>query len=256
MLTAPLKWLINLIALLPDVVRPGVFLAILVLIAWFVVVQRGMPSAWHAVCRGTARLLELTVGMVLLPEYLMTTSRQRRGQHPGETVLAVSGVAERLLDGADGLYERHRREPIKWKSPPWRLCLVIVVVCSIPWVAMDRLPVSSEVRVHLAKAFSHWREVEAWADVSPSRRAAPGISSPQRPVVVRVRQRGRVLGIRLRCRVQEPCVGRVIVRTASGQRLDSRMVGVKATSFATLHMRLSGTQSRQRATVRVARVKS
>lgn len=253
MLTAPVKWLINLVALLPDAMRPGVFLAVLVLIVWFVVIQRGLPNLWHATCRGSARVVDLTIGVVLLPEYLMTSSRQRRGQAPGEAVLAISGVADRALDGVAGFYERHQRDRIHWKRPPWLPCLVIVVVCAIPWIVMDRLPVSSEARVQLAKAFDHWRDVEAWADVDPSRRAEPGISWPPPPVTAGVRQHGRVLGVTLRCRANERCVGRIILRTSSGKRLHSRVVNVKAGSFATVHMHLSTAQSHQRTTVRIAR---
>ncbi len=253
MLTAPVKWLINLIALLPDVVRPGVFIAVLVLIVWFVAIQRGLPNLWHATCRGSARVADLTIGVVLLPEYLMTTSRQRRGQGPGEAVFAISGVADRALDGVAGFYERHQRDRIQWKHLPWLPCLAIVVVCTIPWIVMGRLPVSSEARVQLAKAFDHWRDVEAWADVDPSRRAAPGISWPPPPVAASVRQHGRVLGVTLRCQANKHCVGRIILRTSSGKRLHSRVVNVKAGSFATVHMHLSTAQAHHRTTVRIGR---
>ena len=253
MLTAPLKFLINLIAILPDAFRPGFFLAALVLIVWFVAVQRGLPNLWHATCRGAARVLYLIVGIALLPDYLMTTARQKRGQGPGEAVLAIGGVAERVLDGAVGFYERHQYEPINWKSPPLLPCLAIIVVCAIPWLVMDRLPASSEAREQLAKAFDRWRDVEAWADVDPSRRAAPGISWPPRPTTASVRRRGTVLGVTLRCRAKERCVGRIILRTSSGEKLHSRLANVKANSFATVHMHLSKAQSRQRTTVRIAR---
>lgn len=253
MLTAPVKWLINLLSLLPEAIRPGAFVAVLVLIVWFVAIQRGMPNLWHATCRGSARVADLMIGIVLLPEHLMTSSRQRRGQSPGEAVLAISGFADRALDGVAGFYERHQRDRIQWKHPPWLPCLAIVAVCAIPWIVMDRLPMSSEARVELAKAFDLWRDAEAWADVDPSRRAAPGITWAPRPVVASVRRHGRTVGMTLRCRANRRCVGRIILRTSSGKRLNSRVVNVKAGSFATVHMHLSTSQSHQQTTVRIAR---
>ncbi len=253
MLFAPLKWLVQAIAWLPDVLRPGVFLATLVLIVWFAVVQRGLPDLWHALCRGSARLVDLVVGLALLPDYLTTTAKQKRGEEPGEAVLAFGGVAERILDGAAGFYERHQREPIEWKPVPWIPCLVVVAVSAIPWVVMERLPASSEARVQLANAFDRWRDVEAWADVDPSRRADPGISWAPRPRAVSVRQHDRILGVTLRCRADERCVGRIILRTGAGEKLHSRLVSVKQGSTRTVHMHLSRSKSRQRTTVRVAR---
>ena len=253
MLFAPAKFLVNLTTLLPDALRPGAFLALLVVIAWFVAVQRGLPDLWHAVCRGAARVVYLALGLLLLPDYLTTTARHRRGQGPAEAVLAVGGVAERALDGAAALYARHERDRIEWKRPPWIPCLAIIVVCALPWIAMERLPASAEARQQLAKAFDRWRDVEAWADVDPSRRAAPGISWPRRPLVLRVRQRGRIFSARLRCRDDERCAGRVILRTGSGRRLHSRLVSVRARSSKTVHLHLSKAQARKRTTIRVAR---
>jgi hypothetical protein len=253
MLTAPLKLLVNLIARLPDAVRPGVFLAILFLIGWFVAVQRGLPDLWHATCRGAARALYWIVGIALLPDYLTTTARLKRGLGPGEAVLAFGGVAERLLDGTVGFYEQHQRESIEWKKPPWLPCLGIIVVLAIPWVVMDRLPATSDAREQLAKVYDRWRDVEAWADVDPSHRADPGISWPPRPTTASVRQRGKRLGVTLRCRADERCFGRIILRTTSGQKLHSRLTSVKPHSFTTVHMHLSRAQSRQRTLVRIAR---
>lgn len=253
MLLAPVKFLVNLVTLLPDALRPGVFLALLTMIVWFVAVQRGLPDLWHAVCRGAAWVMNVVVGLVLLPDYLTTSARHRRGQGPAEAVLAIGGVAERIVDSADALYARHEREPICWKRRPWIPCLAIVLVCAVPWVVMERLPASSEARQQLAQAFDRWRDVEAWAGVDPSRRAAPGVSWARRPLVVRVSQRGRILSVRLRCPDDERCAGRIILRTATGKRLHSRLVSVRARSARTAHLHLSQAQARKRTTIRVAR---
>jgi len=253
MLTAPLKWLVQAIALLPDLLRPGIFFAAILLIIWFVAVQRGVPNLWYAICRGLARAVDLVVGVSLLPDYLVTTARQKRGEPPSEALLAIGGVAERVLDGAARFYERHQREPISWKPLPWIPCVVIIAVFAIPWVVMDRLPASSEAKVHLAKVFDRWRDVEAWADVPPSRRATPGITWPPRPQTVRVRQHGRIVGVRLHCAARKRCVGRVILRTDSGQRLHSRLVGIRPHGSKTVHMHVSRAQSGQPTSVRIAR---
>lgn len=255
MLAAPLKLLVQIIAWLPDLLRPGVFLAAIVLIVWFVAIQRGLPNLWHAVCRGGARLVNLIVGIVLLPDYLMTTARQKRGESPSEAVLAMGGVAERALDGAARFYERHQRDPIEWKPVPWIPCVAIVVICAVPWVVMDRLPASSVVKQDLAKAFDRWRDVEAWADVDPSRRAAPGIEWAPRPKATgHSRQHGGIVGVTLRCPVDERCQGRVILRTASGKRLHSRLVDVPPKAFRTVHMHIAREHAGQKTSVRIARV--
>lgn len=254
MLTAPLKWLVQLIAWLPDLLRPGVFLAAIVLLVWFVAVQRGLPNLWHAICRGAARLIDMIVGVALLADYLMTTARQKRGEPPTEVVLAMGSVAERVLDGAAGFYDQHQRDAIEWKPVPWIPCVVIVAICAIPWMVMDRLPASSPFKQDLADAFDRWRDVEAWADVDPSRRAAPGIEWSPRPVVAgHPRQHGTVVGVTLRCPAAERCAGRIILRTAAGQRLHSRLVVVRQKAFETVHMHVARSQAGLPTSVRIAR---
>jgi hypothetical protein len=254
MLTAPLKWLVQLVAWLPDALRPGVFLALIVLAVWFAFVQRGLPNLWHACCRGAARVVDLLVGVALLPDYLLTTSRHKRGEAPAEAVLVIGEFADRALDGAGSLYERHRREPIVWKQVPWIPCVVIVVVLAIPWFVMDRAPASGEVRQNLASVYGHWRDFEDWADVDPSRRIETGVSWPPRPVVRSMRRHSGTVGITVRCLSAERCHGRLILRTAGGKRIHSRLVAAAPQATKTVHMKLTrhGTQANH-LEVRVAR---
>jgi hypothetical protein len=226
MLTAPFKSVVQTIALLPDALRPGVFAALVVLVLWFVFVQRGLPSLWHALCRGTARLLDALVGLLLLPDYLLAGARHRRRDPLSPWQLAAGQVAERLLDFLAALYERHVVDAMSWRKPPWKTCVAVVVVCAGAWVTMDRLPVTNEAKRSLADTFEGWREVEAWADVDSDRRAKAGMPPLPRPVVAQV-QRGRgTLAVALRCPYPRPCRGRMTLRTPAGARALARPVRV------------------------------
>lgn len=253
-LLAPVQWLVNLVTLLPDVLRPGGFVGLVLLILWFVFVQRGLPNLWHALCRGAARLLDAAVGLVLLPDYLMTTARQRQGQEPAQAVLAVGGVAERVLDGAGALYQRHGRDPIEWKPLPWKWLAIVVIVATVPWAVMELTSPKSIVTKELAQAYEVWRDVEDWAGVDSSRRAAPGIVWPPRPRLLSLRDHGRTVGVTLRCQADERCNGRVVLRSGAGRRLHTRDVSVGAGAITTVHVRLSREQaSANRILARVAR---
>lgn len=254
-LLAPVQWLVNVVSLLPDLLRPGVFVGLVLLIAWFVFVQRGLPNLWHALCRGATRSIDAIVGIVLLPDYLTTTARQKRGQEPAPAVLTVGGVAERVLEGAGGLYQRHLREPIEWKPLPWKPLAIVVVVVTVPWALMELTSPKSVVREELAQAYEVWRDVEDWADVGASRRAAPGVVWPPRPQPLSSRHRGRRVGVTVRCRSDERCKGRLILRSGAGRRLHTRAVSVRPGAVSTVHMRLSREEAGvNHILVRVARV--
>ncbi len=242
MLIAPAQWVIQLISLLPVALRPGVFLAVIVSLTWFVFVRRGLPSLWRRACRGVAMTVDLVVGLVLFPEYLLTTSRRSRGEQPGSIALTVAPVAERVLDAAAGLYERslpketsktsseEASEQASKKTPkrrfPWAWCALVIAACAGAWIAMDQMAPREEAKRTLAEAFEYWREVEAWADVSPSRRAAPG--DPIAPAVVSVSYHRWAVRMALHCPDSNPCRGTVNVRTQSGATLSSKSVELQA----------------------------
>jgi len=260
MLTAPLRWVVQAIVLLPDLLRPGVFLALLVLLGWFVFVQRGLPHLWAATCRGAARVADRAIGLLLLPQHLLATARRRGGQ----AVAAGGGrdapppfdeLADRALDGVAALYASHRREPLQWRRPPWKACALLVAVCAGAWLAMDGLPADSDARRELAGVYDRWRDVEAWAGVDRTRRAAPGVRPPVRPGVVRERRLGGTLGVRLRCSAASTCRGRVVVRSRSGRRLAGRPVGLAPRSTKVVSITLPATPRivRRRARVVVLR---
>jgi hypothetical protein len=239
MFLAPAQWLVQLVAWLPDFLRPGIFVGVVLLILWFVFVQRGLPNLWHALCRGTARAVDALIGLVLLPDYLMTTARQRQEEGPGQATLMIGGVAERVLDGAGALYQRHLRDPIEWKPVPWLPLAAVVAILTAPWVVMKLTAPTSDVRRELAQGYEVWRDVESWADVDPSRRADPGVVWPPRPLVRSRRHHGRFVGVTLHCATHERCHGRLLLRAGSGRHLHSKLVSVRSGATKTVHMKLS-----------------
>src|SRR5215212_3832964 len=244
MLLAPIQFPVWLVSWLPDVVRPGAFCAIVLFLLWFVFVQRGLPNLWHALCRLAAVAIDAVVGLLLLPDYLVSTARQKQQQQPPQAVLAAGGVAERVLDGAGSLHERHRRDPIAWKRFPWIPLAAVFLALTIPWVVMELTSPTSEIRRNLAQAYDVWREVEAWADVDSSRRADPGISWPPRPRILSTRRHGRTVGVTLRCTSGKSCHGRLVLHSGKGVRLRIRSVGVPQGEVRTVHVKLSREDAR------------
>lgn len=254
-LFAPLQWLVKLVAWLPDFLRPGIFAGLVLLALWFAFVQRGLPNLWHALCRGTARVVDVVVGLVLLPDYLMSTARQRQDQEPGQATLMIGGVAERVLDGAGALYQRHLSDPIEWKPMPWIPLGIVVAAMTIPWAVMELAPPGSVVRQELAQGYDVWRDVEDWADVDPARRAAPGVVWPPRPDALSSRRHSRTIGVTVTCRSDDHCRGRLVLRSGKGRRLHSREVSMKPGATTTVHIKLSREEARaHHVLVRVARV--
>jgi hypothetical protein len=246
---APAQWLIQLIALLPVALRPGVFLALVIALVWFVFVYRGLPSLWRRTCRGAAIVVDLIVGVVLLPEYLLTTAKRTRGGQPGSVALAVSPLAEQVLDAASAVYERNlpkkevegiteasgdgakAKSKQLLKTPPkkrfpWVWCGLVIAVCAGGWIAMDQMSQADEAKRTFADAFEYWREVEAWAEVEPSRRAAPG--DPVVPVVLSISYHRWLARMSLHCPSESPCAGTVNIRPRSGAVLVSKPVELPA----------------------------
>lgn len=141
-----MQWLDQPLESLSDALLFGIFLAALLAIAWFVFVQRGMPHVWRGGCRTTACMVDFIVGMLLLPEYVLTTRRRRRGQPPGPGTLLAGEIADRVLDGAASMYERHPRQTMAWKKFPWKVCSLIVAGCAAAWLAWEQLPIPRDLR--------------------------------------------------------------------------------------------------------------
>ena len=221
---------VQAISWLPEALRPGVFVAVVILLLWFIVIRRGLPEAWRATCRGTARALDLSLGAVLRIEYTITTARRRRGEAPPRWAFAFAGVSGTLEDCAARLYQRNVRRtqdgaadssakgekatsekakvktvPPRRKSPtPWRLCAAIVVISTAAWITMTQLSETSIVRYRISQAFDPWRDVEEWAGASSDR------DTP--PTLVRFRRHPALVNTRLVCESTNGCHGWVLLK--------------------------------------------
>lgn len=250
---APAQWPIQLIALLPVALRPGVFLAVVIALVWFVFVRRGLPSLWHRTCRDAAIAIDCSVGLVLLPEYLLTSARRGRGEEPGSVALALAPLAEQILNAAAAVYQRNLPEKnadttaaagtsgkaakstvtdaskvTSKRRFPWMPCGFVIVICAVAWIAMDQMAPADEAKRTFADAFEYWREVEAWAEVDPSQRAAQGDPTP--PVVISVSYHQWLVRMAVRCPGDNTCIGTVNIRAGSGPALVSKALELEAGS--------------------------
>src|SRR5262245_54529911 len=104
-LSGPLRSLVHAVTWFPEAFQPGVFVVALITIGWIVVVHG--RQLWNVVCQAVAVTVDVVIGCLLLPEYLVTSARRRLGHEPSPITLAAGAVVERALDGAAVLYSRH-----------------------------------------------------------------------------------------------------------------------------------------------------
>lgn len=228
MLAAPLMWVVRAISVLPAAIRPGVFLSLVGLVLWLLVVRWGIAGTWNAACRGFAYLVNLVLGLVLLPEYAVTRSRRRRGQAPWPVAVAAGHVTDQVRASAVALYDRHPPPAGRSRRPPWSLLLCLALVPTLLWLVMHTLSVTTEAKYSLSDLFQHWRDVEAWADVPPDRRAARGAPTEPRPAIASAARHGDEVRVRLRCLRTRPCVATLVARGRSGDAVASKFVAVPA----------------------------
>jgi hypothetical protein len=254
---AVFTWPVQAIAWLPEALRPGVFIAVVVLIVWFVFVRRGVSDLWRAGCRGLAHLIDVSVGIVLRLEYTMTTARRRRGKAPPQWAFALTGMTDVIQDGAARLYESHRgavatqtadeeaedegKEPGQRVPPPrkpktpWRLCIGIVVFFTAAWITMGQLSDTTIAKYRLAQAFDPWRDVEEWADVNSGRGTQPELT--------RARRHHTLMNVRITCSGEERCRGWVLMKAQSGAIVAARYIEPVPGSTL-VHLRLKADQLR------------
>jgi hypothetical protein len=232
---SPLKWLLQAVAWLPEPVRPGVFLALMVIVLWFVLVQRGLVPVWRGTVRGLARLIDGIVGVVLRLEFTITAAWRRRGKAATRWALVLGEATDAILDHAASLHERHEHKAVAWKRPPWKRCMAILLLCTGAWVTMEHLSVSSIAKYRLAQAFAPWRDLEAWADADSRRGASPRVLWTHR--------RRSVMSVRVRCRSGGRCRGWIVLRSRSGAFVSSRYLQM-ATGTRIVRLRLSRDEAR------------
>jgi hypothetical protein len=224
---APFTWPVQAIALLPEALRPGVLIVLIVLVLWFALVRRGVPDLWRATCRGLARLIDFSVGAVLRLEYAITTGRRRQGKAPPRWAFALAGVTDVVQDGAEWLYGRHQRpaakkiqqdedageehkkpmSPVRKSRVPWLLCTGIMLIFTAAWITMDQLSETDIAKYRLARVFDPWRDVEEWAGVDSGR----GVQ----PELVRARRHHTLMNVRIACPGPGRCRGWVLLQTPS-----------------------------------------
>lgn len=228
-------FLVQAVSWLPEALRPGVFVAVVILLLWFILVRRGLSEAWRATGRATARAIDLSLGAVLRIEYMITAARRRRGAAPPRWAFALTGVSGTVEDCAARLYQRNlgraqdgatdgpakdekvksakatdekakaKAIPPRGKSPvPWRLCAAIVVISTAAWITMTQLSKASTVRYRISQAFDPWRDVEEWAGVSSDRDIPP--------TLVRFRRHPALVNVRLVCEFTNGCHGWVLLK--------------------------------------------
>lgn len=76
------RWIVDTVTWLPEGFRPGIFAAVLVTAGWHVKTHPRL--IWHWLWRSLAVAVECLVGILLHPEYVITSSRRRRGAAPSQ----------------------------------------------------------------------------------------------------------------------------------------------------------------------------
>jgi hypothetical protein len=273
---APAQWVIQLVALLPVALRPGVLFALVFTMAWLVFVRPGLPTLLRRACRVMAVGVNLIVGLLLLPEYLLTRTRREKGSGPGTIALAIVPVVEHIQRSTTSVYDRcapkaARAEPAasgqdgsddpaakpatttgsaattarssatRLRLFPWALFAVIVVIFTAAVIAMEQLSRTAQVKVELAQAFEYWREVEDWGDVDLSRRATP--ADPALPVLVSATYHQRLARMSVACPGGRACAGTLSIRARFGTRVATGAISLDAGTRTVIAMplpRLSG----------------
>ena len=111
----PAQWISDITRHFPVPIQPGLYAAICLLILWLVIRRR--RPIWNALVRWGCVAADLIIGAVLLPEYMWTRSRRTRGQAPGMLAVTAGPVAERALDRAAVIYERHGHTKVTGRPP-------------------------------------------------------------------------------------------------------------------------------------------
>jgi len=274
---APAQWAIQLVALLPVALRPGVLFALVFAIAWLVFVRPGLISLLRSACRAAAFGVNLILALLLRPEYLLTSARREQGSGPGRIALALVPVVEQIQQSMTAVYDRCAPKPARNRpaSPaqkasggstdsqatsstgpkrstasssaalprlfPWALFAVIIVIFTAAVIVMEQLSETDQTKATLAEGFEYWREVENWGEVDPSRRADP--ADPALPVLVSATYHPRLARMSMACPGGRACSATLSIRSRLGKLIASGPIALDAGGHTVTAMslpRLSG----------------
>jgi hypothetical protein len=165
-------WLVDLSMPLPLQLRPAVTGAVLVLIVCFLLSRRRMAQAWHRLLRIGSRSVHGVVGLLLFPEYRITSGRRAAGQPPPGWTRTTTRLADPVLDKTAALYARHLRPPQPKRRWPIPLAVIVLALLAVPGYLEPHLPASSGAANAIDHAYDHWISYEYWAQ-GKTRPAAP-----------------------------------------------------------------------------------
>ena len=155
----PVQWLLSLTGHLPAAAQPGVFAVIVLLLSWLLVRRR--RSVWNRAIRYGSIVMDVSFGLILLPEYAWTTARRASGRAPAELALTVGPVAERALDCAARAYQRHG--PVTTAGrPPLKTAIAFVLISLLVHWLMLRTPANS-LSAFAGHLWGYWSSFGAWA---------------------------------------------------------------------------------------------
>lgn len=164
LIQVPTRWLLEVVMKFPLAVRPGLFIALVILVCWILLRRR--RSVWGRSLRIACVAIDLSIGLVLLAEYHWTQHRRHQGKRAAELAIACGSVAERMLDGLAGRYGRpapsatvgHWRTPLIWG----------VLICALS-VLLYRLQLHTppnEPALLAAHVWQYWSSLSNWAGMS------------------------------------------------------------------------------------------
>jgi hypothetical protein len=152
------SWLFGITSHFPVDVRPGVYIGLIVLLIWAIV--RARRPIYNALLRFICVGVDFVVGLLLLPEFAFTRVQRANGDTPGPVILASSRVAEKVLDGAAGVYESHPFVRIK-KRPPIFLIVLLLVASGVDYWLLHKSPPNSATKF-AHEVWKYWVQFGGW----------------------------------------------------------------------------------------------
>jgi hypothetical protein len=155
------RWIVGIVMRFPVAVRPGLFIALLVLLAW-VLVRRGRWILWLGV-RAACLMTDVSIGIALLAEFHWTRHRRQQGKAAAELAVTAGKAAERVLDFACNAYELPKAVAARghWRSPIiWGVLFCAASVLLFELGTRPPPNVSAPLAAHV---WRYWIEIKGWA---------------------------------------------------------------------------------------------